>query len=365
MCRWIVYFGNEVPVSDAIAIHGHGLVEVASAPVYAPGLTEEHLYSRKDIQVNFNENGDGFGVGFYPNDKSLLFPGVLRDCKPIWHSNNLLPIAEAIKTPLVFGHVRKTSSKGSLAEQNCHPFKHGVYLFMHNGVIHKFHKIRASLLQLISDIFDSVSKDHDMEDEIMGTTDTEVLFFLILACVARMTGSIDFSKRNCTVKQLYKCMQEAIIMVLDLVNTIVGRVGPGCRLNLALADGDKIVVTRFRNAMENPPSLYYTLRQRNAKTLRSEKVLSLDDDLKDDDLGLDLCMSETFGFSQTLLPQCVMIASEPTNKKEENLWKLLPRNHVMMVTRAETGALIVESENMDIASSYFQVPNENVCAFEK
>jgi len=368
MCRWIVYFGNEVTVTDAIGTHGHGLVTVANAPVYAPGFSREKLYDENDITVNHPENGDGFGVGFYSTMKSLKFPAVLRDCKPIWHSNNLGPIGGAVKSSLVFGHVRKAFNFGSIAEQNCHPFRYGVYMFMHNGVIWKFHKIRGSILVLISEIFDSVSKEHDIEDEIQGTTDSEALFFLILAMIAKLKNSLDFTKPTCTTKELKSCMLEAINIVLKLVSDTVGNEGDGSRLNTALTDGDHILVTRFRNAEKQPPSLYYTLRQKNAKTLTVRcpiDLLSLDDEKKElestttEEELKNIRMSLNFGFSGDRLPEVVMIASEPTDPKHETYWELIPRNNIISITKDKNGGMILSSELMNVPKNLYMTPNDD------
>jgi len=349
-------------VNDAIVTHGHGLVTVANAPVFTPYISKEILNSKNDIIVNHQENGDGFGIGFYNADKSLPSPAVLRDCKPIWHSNNLGPIAGAVKSPLVFGHVRKAFDYGSVAEQNCHPFSHGVYMFMHNGVVVKFHKVRASVLRLISEIFDSVSKDHDIESSIKGTTDSEALFFLILALIAKLKNSLDFTKAACTAEELKSCMQEAIKMILKLVNDKIGNKGFGSRLNLALSDGFHVIVTRFRNSGAQPPSLYYTLRKSNAKTLRAkniDEILTLDDEKKEISETMSeneikrLPMRMSFGFSDNLLPEVVMIASEPVNPKEVEFWKLVPRNYILSISKKSVGGLKVKSEIMSIPQSLY------------
>lgn len=362
MCRWIVYYGNDVTVSDAIGTHGHGLVNVANAPVWAPGFSKEDLFDQNDIIVNHQENGDGFGIGFYSRDKSLLLPAVLRDCKPIWHSNNLDRIAGTVKSPLVFGHVRKAFNFGSIAEQNCHPFSYGVYMFMHNGVVWKFHKVRVSILGMISELFDSVSKNHDIENEIQGTTDTEALFFLILGLVAKLKNSLDFSRPTCTTEELTSCMEKGINLVLGLVKDRVGNYGEGSRLNLAISDGTQVVVTRFRNALHQPPSLYLTLRQKNAKTLRGatalSTILSLDDEKKvleneaSEDEFFKCPINASFGYTE-FLPEVVMIASEPMNPEEEQFWKLVPRNSIISIKSDRTGGLMVKSELLNVPESLF------------
>ena len=56
-------------------------------------------------------------------------------------------------------------------ETNCHPFRHGRWLFVHNGFIADFHLIRRDLMLAI---------DPALFAEVTGSTDTEVVFYLAL-----------------------------------------------------------------------------------------------------------------------------------------------------------------------------------------
>jgi len=343
-----------VSVADAITKHGHGLVDVARNSVYAPGFEEEEQYDKSEIlTLNHRTNGNGFGVGFYHADPKVKKPAVLRDCKPIWHSNNLDPIASFVRSPLVFGHVR-WAEKGTMSEQNCHPFTYGVYMFMHNGDIWKFHKIKSAMLALITSLFDTVTKDHDMECEIKGTTDTEHMFWLILALIAKKTGTLDLSKAACTAKELMACMQDAIIHILTLINKIVGRVGGGCLLNLCLSDGEKVIITRFRNTHAQPGSLYFTLRDRDAKPHSSMSYYS-EEQKSGSSLHLDdtpICSN--FGFSEKSLPAVVIVASEPTEEGTEHLWKLVPRNHIVSIKRKGGRGLLLSDQKLEVPEELFQ-----------
>jgi len=348
-----MYFGNEVSVADAITKHGHGLVDVARKSVYAPGFEEEEQFDKSEaLTLNHRTNGNGFGVGFYHANPKVKKPAVLRDCKPIWHSNNLDPIASFVRSPLVFGHVR-WAEKGTMSEQNCHPFSYGVYMFMHNGDIWKFHKIKSAMLALITSVFDTVAKDHDMEREIKGTTDTEHLFWLILALIAKKKQTLDLSEALCTRNELMECVQDAIIHILTLIKKVVGRVGGGCLLNLCLSDGKQVVVTRFRNTHAQPSSLYFTMRDRDIKahTSYSENYEESKESTSDHSKHLeDTPICNNFGFSESSLPKVVIIASEPTEEETEHLWKLVPRNHIVSIQRKKSG--------VQLSSWLLRVPEE-------
>ena len=54
-------------------------------------------------------------------------------------------------SPLVFAHVRAAYPGMPVSEQNCHPFQWGRYMWMHNGVVGGFMRIRRALLASLSD----------------------------------------------------------------------------------------------------------------------------------------------------------------------------------------------------------------------
>ena len=58
-----------------------------------------------------------------------------------------------------------------MQQTNCHPFRHGQWLFVHNGFIADFHVLRRDLMLAI---------DPALFAEVHGSTDTEVVFYLAL-----------------------------------------------------------------------------------------------------------------------------------------------------------------------------------------
>jgi glutamine amidotransferase len=56
-------------------------------------------------------------------------------------------------------------------QTNCHPFRHREWLFVHNGVLEGFQLIRRELMLAI---------DPELFDDIAGSTDSEVMFYLAL-----------------------------------------------------------------------------------------------------------------------------------------------------------------------------------------
>ena len=98
-------------------------------------------------------------------------PGVFRGAEPAWNDQNLSEFAGHISSPLFFTHIR--AAIGSAVQQtNCHPFRHGRWLFMHNGYLNEFATIKRDLVLAIV--------DPSLYPEIHGQADTEVLFYLAL-----------------------------------------------------------------------------------------------------------------------------------------------------------------------------------------
>ncbi|MEV7792911.1 class II glutamine amidotransferase [Streptomyces sp. NPDC087512] len=172
MCRWIAYSGTPVLLSQVLFEPEHSLID-------------QSLHSRMGVETT---NGDGFGIGWYPRD--MAEPAVLRDVGPAWNDRNLQEVAHHTRSGLFFGHIR--ASTGTAVQQsNCHPFRNGRWLWMHNGAISDFHRLRRDL---------TLAVDPALYARIEGSTDSEVMFFLALTfgltddppgAVARMAGLVE------------------------------------------------------------------------------------------------------------------------------------------------------------------------------
>ena len=115
MCRWVAYFGNPIHPEDLLYDTPHSLVE----------------QSRSDRLAGGQPNADGVGLGWYGERET---PGLYRSTAPAWGDRNLHEIAAQVRSPLFLAHIR--AATGTPVEQtNCHPFRHGRWLFMHNGFI--------------------------------------------------------------------------------------------------------------------------------------------------------------------------------------------------------------------------------------
>jgi len=151
MCRWLAYSGSPVLLEDLLLKPEHSLID-------------QSLHSTMGATTT---NGDGFGMGWYGVGET---PAVFHSIEPAWNDRNLKDLARHIVSPLVFAHIR-ASTGGAIQQTNCHPFRHGNWLWMHNGVIRDFAKVKRDLVLAV---------DPSLFPEIEGSTDTEVFFHLAL-----------------------------------------------------------------------------------------------------------------------------------------------------------------------------------------
>ncbi|WTX00194.1 class II glutamine amidotransferase [Streptomycetaceae bacterium NBC_01309] len=172
MCRWLAYSGTPVLLGTILYRPSHSLID-------------QSLHSRMGVETT---NGDGFGVGWYRPD--LDTPAVVREIGPAWSNRNLREIADHVRSPLFFAHIR--ASTGTAVQQtNSHPFRHGRWMWMHNGAIADFHLLRRDL---------ALAVDPALFPDLEGSTDSELMFFLALTfgleqdppgAVARMAGLVE------------------------------------------------------------------------------------------------------------------------------------------------------------------------------
>ncbi|EFL13113.1 YafJ [Streptomyces sp. C] len=173
MCRWLAYSGSPMLLDAVLYQPEHSLID-------------QSLHARMGVE---STNGDGFGIGWYSNDGDGT-PAVFRDIGPAWNNRNLRELASHVRSPLFFAHVR--ASTGSAIQQtNCHPFRHGRWLWMHNGSITDFHRLQRDLCMAV---------DPALFPCIEGSTDSEVMFYLAVTfgldqdppgAVARMAGLVE------------------------------------------------------------------------------------------------------------------------------------------------------------------------------
>jgi predicted glutamine amidotransferase len=178
MCRWNAWFGRPLVIDELLYRTPHSLIDQA-------------LHARLGVETT---NGDGFGVGWYSAGEGGN-PGRYRSVTPAWSDANLRDLTAHIESPLFLAHVRATTGT-PVQQTNCHPFRHGRWLLVHNGAIDGFELIRRELLLRV---------EPSLFRGIAGSTDSEMLFFLALTfgldedplgAVERAVGFVEATGRD-------------------------------------------------------------------------------------------------------------------------------------------------------------------------
>ena len=227
MCRWLAYSGSPILLSEVL--YGG-----------ANSLIDQSLHSRLGAETT---NGDGFGVGWYGRAST---PGVFHSTEPAWNDHNLHELADHISSPLFFTHIR--AAIGSAVQQtNCHPFRHGNWLMMHNGYINQFPAIKRDLILAV---------DPSLYPEIQGQADTEVLFYLALTF------------------GLEQDPPAAVQQAIGLVEDVAARHGvpDPFQGTVATTDGERIWAFRYSSERKSR-TLFYTTDVPTLRKLYPEREL--------------------------------------------------------------------------------------------
>ncbi|CAL1695673.1 unnamed protein product [Somion occarium] len=284
MCRFVIYKGTSpVQLSHLLTRPCHSIINQA----FDSRLRLDH---RRPI------NGDGFGVGWYDcmHDEELgCQPCIFTSVTPAWNNVNLVRLTEKIKSPLVFAHVRATTA-GSLSLDNCHPWHFGKLMFMHNGGIAEFPKIKRRLQTYLSD---------ELFNFVTGNTDSQWAFALFLSKLP------DPHANQFSTQELRQAMIETIASINEMTEA-VNATEPSL-MNFCVTDGESIIATRYINSRhDEAASLWFS-----SGTTFSEYAD-----------GGHYKMSKT-----DKRENIILIASEPLTFEKAD-WMEIRTNHMVVVT---------------------------------
>ena len=223
MCRFLCYRGPEMLLGDLLYRPSNSLIRQS--------------FSARERAVPLN--ADGFGVGWYSNDAPT--PGVFTSVRPAWSNRNLRSLSEHMKSSCFFAHIRAASPGMRVSEANCHPFQFGRYLWMHNGTIAEFARIKRKLRASLPDhIYNSIE----------GTTDSEHAFGVFL----HLLGD---TERICSTEEI-GCALLRTIAQLESWTAEAG-CAASSYYNFAVTDGQSIATVRYvSDPTAEPASLYYS-----------------------------------------------------------------------------------------------------------
>ncbi len=265
MCRWLAYFGDSIPIEWVVLQPKHSLLD-------------QSRHARLGATTT---NGDGFGVGWYDTGKQ---PGLFRSLHPAWNDRNLRELAAHISSPLFFAHIR-ASTGTAVQETNCHPFRYSSWLFMHNGLVREFPRVKRDLLLKI---------EPSLLPEIEGSSDSELLFYLALS----------FGLQQEPIAAL-----EKMVGFVEAVGESYGIKYP-LQMTTSISDGTRIVIVR------------YSSEGKSRSLFCSQNVQAIKDRFPDDER------------IQSLSAETRLVVSEPLGDVPE-IWKEVPESSVGIVQPGE------------------------------
>jgi glutamine amidotransferase len=211
MCRWIAYRGPTIALEHYVTEPAHSLV---SQSVHA-------------LESTASTNGDGFGLGWYGEHPE---PGLYREIRPAWSDENLRYLCRHLRSHLFFAHVRAATGT-PITRPNCHPFACAGSLFMHNGFVGSWSRLRRQVEALIPD---------ELYPARAGTTDSEAVFLAIMGAGARRDPVAAASR---ILHELTRLMNQ-------------GGYSEKLRFTAALADGRDLYAFRYA-VNDHANSLYF------------------------------------------------------------------------------------------------------------
>ena len=221
MCRWLAYSGSPIALQTVLLEPENSLID-------------QSLHAQMGVHTT---NGDGFGVGWYGEDRE---PGIYHSISPAWNDRNLKELAKHVRSHLFLAHIR-ASTGTAIQQTNCHPFRHGRWLWMHNGLIREFDAVRRELVLAI---------DPGLYPSIEGSTDTELMFYLALSLGL---GDDPIS---------------AVERMVGLIEAVADRHGieNAVQMTLATTDGERLWVFRY-STERSSRSLFYSTHVRTLREL--------------------------------------------------------------------------------------------------
>ena len=265
MCRWLAYSGTPILLEELLYKPRHSLID-------------QSLHARFGVETT---NGDGFGVGWYGVDGPPT-PTLFRGTGPAWGDPNLRELAHAISSPLFLAHIR--ASTGTPVQQtNCHPFREGRWLWLHNGSIRDFARLKRDLVFAV---------EPALYPGIAGSTDSEVMFYLALT----------FGLRDEPVAAV-----ERMVGFVESVGHAHGVAAP-MQMTVAATDGDRLWAFRYSS-------------ERNSRSLSYSKEISALRELYPE--------NEVF---QRVSDETRVVVSEPVGELE-GAWQPVPESSYLIVQK--------------------------------
>ncbi len=173
------------------------------------------------------EHPDGWGIGWFHREDAY----VVRTASAAQECQRFRKVSAGLRSDTFVAHVRR-ATVGSLDHLNAHPFRHGRWLFAHNGTLFGLDQgIRQWL---------TARTDEDLRPHALGDTDSEPLFLYLLSAL-RQAGQDSEGRVPSEAGATGRAVRGAL-QALEAAHAALGLERP--LTNLVLTDGRVFVAHR-------------------------------------------------------------------------------------------------------------------------
>jgi glutamine amidotransferase len=237
------------------------------------------------------EHQDGWGIGYFHGGDAY----VLKSQEGAAENDSFRRASARLASNTFVVHVRR-ATVGGVSPNNVHPFRHGRWVFAHNGTLFGFEHLREQLAARIPAA---------LLDRVLGTTDTELFFYYLLAALQEAGLDPAGSGVSCTQR-----VGDALEGALDTL------------FEISAAAGQKPPVANF---ILTNGAVFVANRRGRELFLATQKAFCRD---------FDTCPAEKLCMRPTREDDRVnhlLVASEKIG--DEDRWEEVPEGHMVLLSQ--------------------------------
>jgi predicted glutamine amidotransferase len=263
---------------------------------------------------------DGWGIGYFMGNEAYI----LKSDAGASEDKRFANISRRLESHTFVVHVRR-ATVGQVDYLNSHPFRHGNWVFAHNGTIFDFDKMKDRVMAEIRP---------DLQDLIFGLTDSEHLFYYLVSALDR-AGISDCGRTDVEIKLAARTISEALGRLFSW-STELGIQAP--LTNFILTNGRQFF------AQQGGIDLW----------LASQKVFCSDYETcaepnkicMDVARPLEMLVTEGFGPRPVRMVNHITVASERMGN--ENIWERIPEGALVALDADFSMSLWPAPENFRV-----------------
>lgn len=317
MCRWLAFYGdpqypdNRICAKMIVYDPPHSIFKHQVTKRSPPSDHSDPTSSDPNTPINIH----GWGLGWWQGH-SLTPTVFVRAHRPDKddEEKRVIQKSERVNSHCIFAHIRQGDDREGcnphFRKENCHPFRFGKLLFMHNGGTLKWSSLefKREIRKLIQGLNSEVLK------AVKGKTDSEHIAALFVGHLAKRDPGRPKKKWQTMENTPDELRQALSATIEDLQNTILRYGGYNDQKreysswNFCISDGATLLASRYAYpAWRTPPNLFY-----NRPTLETkEKQARID------------------------TPHPVIVASEPFDDPIGKDWVKFGKNTLLVVKFAD------------------------------